>query len=66
MHRLVARIVAWWTRRQMERAVPGLAAVNRAIEDRRRRHLPTRDLIAARKQLVTTQLAKEAAACRRT
>lgn len=66
MRRMIIRIINWWQRRQMERAVPGLATINRAIADRRARHLSTAALVKARREIVNQQLKKEAAACRRT
>lgn len=58
--RLIRDIAIWWRRRKVERVIPELKMLNRAISDRRARHLPTAALIAARKNLVTEQLRKEA------
>lgn len=59
MRRLASRVVSWWLARRVDRALPELAEIRREIEQRRRKHQPTRRLMRIQRELLKARLAVE-------
>ncbi len=58
--RALASFTAWRHRRRVKRALPEIEHLERLLTEHRRKHMPVRRLMQAKREIVRAQLEKEA------